>query len=125
MTCSYQHPWVVQNRFSPLTKLGNDVFFGSDEAEEIEEVFSECGQQWVTQQANEVLPSSVDTVGIHQHDSEVFLLLWDHNGVDKSGCDSLENANRLLECDPLALWILMNLERYYWIRKLQRVNLGW
>ena len=125
MTCSYQHPWVVQNRFSPLTKLGNDVFFGSDEGEEIEEVFSECGQQWVTQQANEVLPSSVDTVGIHQHDSEVFLLLWDHNGVDKSGCDSLENANRLLECDPLALWILMNLERYYWIRKLQRVNLGW
>ena len=104
MQAFYWHPWVVQNQFSPLTKLGNEAFSRSDEGEEIEEVFSECGQQWVTQQANEVLLSSVDTIGIHQHDSEVFLLPWDHNEVDKSGCDSLENANRLLECNPLALW---------------------
>ena len=104
MQVFYWHPGVVQNRFSPLTKLGNEVFSGSDEGGEIEEVFSECGQHWVTQQADEVLSSSVDTVGIHQHDWEVFLLPWDHNGVDKNGCDSLENANRFLECDPLALW---------------------
>ena len=80
------------------------MFSGSDEGGEIEEVFSECGQHWVTQQVDEVLSSSVDTVGIHQHDWEVFLLPWDHNGVDKNGRDSLENANRFLECDPLALW---------------------
>ena len=79
-------------------------FLGLMKGEKLRRFFSECGQQWVTQQADEVLLSSVDTVGIHQRDLEVFLLPWDHNGVDKSGCDSLENANRFLECDPLALW---------------------
>ena len=36
--------------------------------------------------------------------SELFLLSWIHSGADNSGCGSLENENRILECAPLSLW---------------------
>ena len=75
---------------------------GSKEGEGFDEVFSECGQQWVTQQVDEVLLSSLDTVGLHQHDMEVFLFAWYHNAVDNSGC--FGKCESSLECDPLALW---------------------
>ncbi|KAF3971894.1 hypothetical protein CMV_004551 [Castanea mollissima] len=72
-------PWVAQNRFSPLSKLGNGVEaeFGEGEAHE-EERSSPLDD--TTQQR------LVDSVGEFQIDFGLHLLSWETCGVDDSGC---------------------------------------
>ena len=78
-----RHPWVVQNRFSPLSNLGNGVEaeFGEGEAHEEERSspHDDMSQQRL-----------VYSVGEFQTDSGLHLLLWETSGVDDSGCGSGE-----------------------------------
>ena len=93
----FWHPWVVQNRFSPLSDLGNGVEakFGEGEAHEEER---SSPHDDTTQQR------LVDTVGGFQIDSGLHLLPWEISGVDDIVCGNGEKDNCVLECEPLSRW---------------------
>ena len=91
------HQWVDQNRFSPLSNLGNEMDADFGEGEDQTEDFSEYHEVAIQ-------PRSVDTTGFYQNDSGLLLLPWDNSGVDNRCCDSGEKDNCLLECDPLSRW---------------------
>uniref|UniRef100_A0A7N2MR58 Uncharacterized protein n=1 Tax=Quercus lobata TaxID=97700 RepID=A0A7N2MR58_QUELO len=92
-----RHPWVVQNRFSPLSNLGNgmEAEFGEGEAHEEER---SSPHDDTTQQR------LVDSVGEFQTDYGLHLLPWETSGVDDNGCGSREKDNCVLECEPLSRW---------------------
>ena len=93
-----QHPWVVQNRFSPLSDLGNGVEAEFGEGEDHEEEQRSSHHDAMTQQR------SVDFVEKFQTDFGLHLLSWETSGVDDCGCGSGEKDNCVLECDPLSQW---------------------
>ena len=82
-----QQPWVVHNRFSPLSVLGNglEVEVGEGEAHEEEQS-----------------SGLVDSIGEFQPDFGLHILLWETSGVDDSGCDCGEKDNWVLDCEPLS-----------------------
>ena len=96
----------------------------SEEGEDLEKVFSECGQQWVTQQADEVLPSSRDIVGLQQLDPKLFLLLLFTVVLLVVGVAVWRMRIVFWSVLRCLFGILMILVSCCWLRKLQRVNLG-
>ena len=92
-----QHQWVDQNRFSPLSELGNEMGVEFGEGEDREEDFSEYHEVAVQ-------PRSVDTAGFCQNDSGLLFLLWDNSGANNCGGGSGVKENCFLECNPLSQW---------------------
>ena len=92
-----RQPWLVQNRFSPLSVLGNgmEAEFGEreDHAEERSSTHVDTTQE-----------RSVDSVGEFQSDSGLHLLPGETSGVVVSGCGSGEKDIFVLDCEPLSRW---------------------
>ena len=82
-----QQPWVVHNRFSPLSVLGNGLEAEVGEGEAHEE---------------EQSSGLVDSIGEFQPDFGLHILPWETSGVDDSGCDCEEKDNWVLDCEPLS-----------------------
>ena len=92
-----QHPWVVQNSFSPFSNLGDgmEVEFGEGEAHEEER---SSPHDNITQQR------LMDSIGEVQTDFGLYILPWETSGVDENGCGSGEKDNCVLKCEPLSRW---------------------
>ena len=88
-----RNPWVVQNRFSPLSDLGNGV----------DDEFVEGEDHEVDQRSNH-LQRSVDFVGEFQTVSGLHLPPWETSEVFGQSCGSGEKDIGMLECDPLSRW---------------------
>nr|POE91816.1 hypothetical protein CFP56_71385 [Quercus suber] len=76
--------WVDQNRFFPLSDLGNEMGFCSGERDAFMEVSSEGGDQWCNPQAYFVSLRSLDGAELLQDGSEPLLLQRKHTGVNSS-----------------------------------------
>ena len=66
-----RHQWVKQNRFSPLSELGNDLGTKFGEGEDPDEALAQS--------------RSVTPVGISLNDSGLLFLPWDNSGADNFG----------------------------------------
>nr|POF16722.1 hypothetical protein CFP56_71158 [Quercus suber] len=82
-----RYPWVAQNRFYPLSDLGNGI---EDEFEE--------GEVLVEEQRG----ISVDSGGGVQTESGLHILPWENREVVDHSCDGGEEDFCVLECDPLS-----------------------
>ena len=80
---------MTQNRFSPLSDLGNWV----------EDEFEEGKVQEEEQRFN-----SVDSSGGAQTESGLHILQWETQQVVDRSYDSGEKDVCVLECDPLSWW---------------------
>ena len=92
-----RQPWLVQNRFSPLSVLGNGMEAefgeGEDHAEERSSTHVDTTQK-----------RSVDFVGEFQSDFGLHLLSGETSGVVVNGYGSGERDIFVLDCEPLSRW---------------------